>query len=37
MLTGTYLLHKDWELAGMYSDEGISGTSTKHRIDDSRT
>lgn len=21
----------DWEFAGMYSDEGITGTSTKHR------
>ena len=23
--------HEDWEFAGMYSDEGISGTSTKRR------
>ena len=23
--------HDDWEFAGMYSDEGITGTSTKHR------
>ena len=23
--------HEDWEFVGMYSDEGISGTSTKHR------
>ena len=23
--------HSDWEFAGMYSDEGISGTSTKNR------
>ncbi len=23
--------HKDWEFVGMYADEGISGTSTKHR------
>lgn len=23
--------HEDWEFAGMYADEGITGTSTKHR------
>lgn len=23
--------HDDWEFVGMYSDEGISGTNTKHR------
>ena len=23
--------HDDWEFVGMYSDEGISGTSTRHR------
>lgn len=23
--------HEDWDFAGMYSDEGISGTSTAHR------
>ncbi len=25
------LLHPGWELAGIYADEGISGTSVKHR------
>ena len=24
-------LHDDWELVGLYTDEGITGTSTKHR------
>ncbi len=24
--------HEDWEFAGMYTDEGISGLSTKHRV-----
>ena len=23
--------HKDWEFVNVYTDEGISGTSTKHR------
>ena len=24
--------HPDWELAGIYADEGISGTQVKHRV-----
>ena len=24
--------HSDWELAGIYADEGISGTQVKHRV-----
>ena len=24
--------HPDWELAGIYTDEGISGTQVKHRV-----
>lgn len=24
--------HAGWEFAGIYADEGIAGTSTKHRI-----
>lgn len=24
-------LHDDWELVGLYTDEGITGTSVKHR------
>ena len=29
--TGDITSRADWEFAGMYSDEGISGTSAKHR------
>ena len=24
--------HNNWEFVGMYADEGISGTSTRHRL-----
>ena len=24
--------HPDWELAGIYADEGISGTQVKNRV-----
>ncbi|MGE4284764.1 MAG: recombinase family protein [Clostridia bacterium] len=26
-------LHPGWELAGVYADEGLSGTSTEHRVE----
>ncbi len=29
--TGFIKAHDDWEFAGIYTDEGISGTNTKHR------